>query len=49
MAGVFLALVLGAILTGFYLWKRNLLAVIVAHFMVDFIPNILFPLLSGSD
>ena len=47
--GIILALALGAILTGFYLWQRNLVAAIVAHFMVDFIPNILLPMLGGSD
>lgn len=48
-AGIFIALVLGAILTGFYLWKRDLLAAIVAHFLVDFIPNIALPLLGAGD
>lgn len=47
-AGVFVALVLGAILTGLYLWKRNLIANIIAHFLVDFIPNVLLPLLAGE-
>ena len=41
LAGVVLAFVLGAILTAFYLWKRNLVANITAHFLVDFIPNVL--------
>ena len=41
VAGVFLALVLGSILTAFYLWKRDLLSNIAAHFLVDFIPNVL--------
>ena len=48
LAGVFLALVLGAILTGFYLWKRNLVANMLAHFLVDFIPNVVLPLLAGG-
>ena len=47
-AGILIALVLGAILTGFYLWKRNLVANIVAHFAIDFIPNVLLPLIAGS-
>lgn len=48
MAGVFIAFVLGAILTGFYLWKRNLISNIFAHFLVDFIPNVLLPLLGAG-
>jgi membrane protease YdiL (CAAX protease family) len=48
LAGVFVALVLGAILTALYLWKRNLIANIIAHFLVDFIPNVLLPLLAGE-
>jgi len=47
--GVLLALVLGAIFTGFYLWKRNLVAAIAAHFLVDFVPNVLLPLVGASD
>ena len=48
MPGIFLAFVLGAILTGLYLWKRNLLANIIAHFLIDFVPNILLPIISGD-
>lgn len=48
IAGMLIALILGGILTGFYAWKRNLPAVILAHFLIDFIPNILLPLL-GAD
>ena len=44
-AAVLLALVLGAIITAFYLWKRDLMAVMFAHFLVDFVPNVLLPLL----
>ena len=47
--GIFIAFVLGAILTAFYLWKRNLVANILAHFLVDFVPNVLLPLLAGGD
>jgi membrane protease YdiL (CAAX protease family) len=43
--GMFIALVLGAILTGFYLWKRNLVANMFAHFLVDFVPNVALPLI----
>jgi uncharacterized protein len=48
LPGIVVALVLGAILTAFYLWKRNLIANIIAHFLVDFIPNVLLPLLAGD-
>jgi len=41
LAGVVIALVLGAVLAAFYLWKRDLLANMVGHFLVDFIPNVL--------
>jgi len=41
MAGVVIALVAGAVLTGFYLWKRDLISNMFAHFLVDFIPNVL--------
>lgn len=47
-AGIFVALVLGAILTGFYMWKRNLVANMVAHFLVDFIPNVALPLIFAA-
>jgi membrane protease YdiL (CAAX protease family) len=47
-AGIAIAFFLGAILTGFYLWKRNLVANIFAHFLVDFVPNVLLPLLGGE-
>jgi len=38
---IVIALVLGAILAGFYLWRRDLIANIIAHFMVDFISVVL--------
>ncbi|HVH49195.1 MAG TPA: CPBP family intramembrane glutamic endopeptidase [Sphingomicrobium sp.] len=41
LAGIFIAFLLGAILTAFYLWKRDLLANIFGHFLTDFIPNVL--------
>jgi len=49
MPGIFLAFVLGAVFTAFYLWKRDLLAAIIGHFLVDFVPNVLLPLLGGGD
>jgi len=36
-----LALILGAILALFYLWRRDLAANMMGHALVDFIPNIL--------
>jgi len=48
-AGVFIAFAVGAILTAFYLWKRNLIANIFGHFLVDFVPNVLLPLIFGED
>ena len=42
LAGICIAFLLGAILTVFYLWKRDLLANIFGHFLTDFIPNVLF-------
>jgi len=47
-AGILITFVIGAIATAIYLWKRNLLILIIAHFMVDFIPNVLLPLLFGD-
>jgi membrane protease YdiL (CAAX protease family) len=40
-AGILIAFVLGAVLTGFFLWKRNLVANMLAHFLIDFVPNVL--------
>jgi membrane protease YdiL (CAAX protease family) len=47
-AGVVLALVLGAIITAFYMWKRDLVAAMFGHFLVDFVPNVLLPLLGAN-
>jgi len=41
VAGMVIALVLGAVLTGFFLWKRNLVANMFAHFLIDFVSNVL--------
>ena len=49
LAGMFIALAVGAIITAYYLWKRDLLATITAHFLVDFTPNVLLPLLGAGD
>jgi len=40
-ANIVIALALGAILAGFYLWKRDLVANMIGHFLVDFIANVL--------
>lgn len=37
---ILLAFVLGGILAAFYLWRRDLVANIIAHFLVDFIANV---------
>lgn len=39
-AGVLVSFFAGAALTWFYLWKRDLKANIIAHFLIDFIPNV---------
>lgn len=43
-AGMIIALLSGAVLTGIYLLRRNLWVTIIAHFLGDFIPNIVLPL-----
>ena len=40
-ANIVIALVLGAVLTFFYIWRRDLVANMIGHFAVDFIGNIL--------
>jgi len=47
-AGILLALFAGAASTAIYAWKRDVTILIAAHFVIDFIPNVLLPLLSGS-
>jgi membrane protease YdiL (CAAX protease family) len=48
IAGVIVAFCIGAVATGFYMFKRNLGVLIAAHFLIDFIPNVLIPLLSKN-
>jgi membrane protease YdiL (CAAX protease family) len=48
IAGILITFTIGAIATAIYLWKRNLVILVIAHFMVDFIPNVLIPLVSGN-
>ena len=43
-AGIMIALLTGAVVTGVYVYKRNLWITITTHFLGDFIPNILVPL-----
>lgn len=45
-ANIVLALALGAVLAAFYLWKRDLLANMIGHFLVDFVPNVVTRLFS---
>lgn len=40
-ANILIALVLGATLSGFYLWRRDLVANMIGHFLVDFAGNVL--------
>ena len=40
-AGLVLVFIIAAVLTVFYLWKRDLVANMFGHFLVDFIPNVL--------
>jgi membrane protease YdiL (CAAX protease family) len=39
-AGVLVSFNAGAVLTAFYFWKRDLKANILAHFLIDFIANV---------
>lgn len=41
-AGILIATAAGAMFAFFYFWKRDLKANIIAHFLIDFIPNVLF-------
>jgi membrane protease YdiL (CAAX protease family) len=47
-AGILIAGVAGAILTSIYLKRRSLPAVVITHFSVDFIPNVLLPLFGAA-
>ena len=40
-ANVVLALALGAVLTAFYLWRRDLVANMIGHFMIDLLSTVL--------
>jgi len=45
-ANILIALVLGGILTVFYQWRRDLVANMFGHFLVDFVANVLPALFS---
>jgi membrane protease YdiL (CAAX protease family) len=47
-AGILIAFLTGAVLTAVFLRKRNLWVNIVAHFLVDFLPNLLLPLFTAK-
>jgi membrane protease YdiL (CAAX protease family) len=40
-ANIVIALALGIVLSAFYLWRRDLIANMIGHFMVDFVANVL--------
>ncbi len=45
-ANILIALAAGIILTGFYLWRRDLVANMIGHGLVDFVANVLARLFS---
>lgn len=45
-SNILIALVLGGVLAGFYLWRRDLKANMIGHFLVDFAGNVLPKLFS---
>jgi|SRR5689334_4109807 uncharacterized protein len=47
-ANIVIAFALGGVLAVFYLWRRDLVANMIAHFLVDFVPNVLPRLFSHS-
>ncbi|MEO6901933.1 MAG: type II CAAX endopeptidase family protein [Bacteroidia bacterium] len=48
IGGIIIATVGGLVLSSFYWKTRDLKANIIAHFMIDFIPNVLIPLIGGG-
>jgi membrane protease YdiL (CAAX protease family) len=48
VGGIIMSFCLGAVLAAMYWKRRDLKANIIAHFLVDFIPNLLGPFLEGS-
>jgi len=47
LGGIVAALILGGVLTIFYLKFRDLIANIIGHFLEDFLLNVILPLLTG--
>jgi membrane protease YdiL (CAAX protease family) len=45
-ANILIAFAAGLILTGFYLWRRDLVANMIGHGLVDFVANVLPKLFS---
>jgi membrane protease YdiL (CAAX protease family) len=45
-ANILIAFAAGAILTAFYLWRKDLVSNMIGHFLVDFVANVL-PRLAG--
>jgi uncharacterized protein len=45
-ANILIAFAAGLILTGFYLWRRDLVANMIGHGLVDFVANVLPALFS---
>jgi membrane protease YdiL (CAAX protease family) len=48
IGGIIISFVAGAILAVLYIKRRDLKANIITHFLVDFIPNVLLPLLNPA-
>ncbi|CAN5628863.1 hypothetical protein BH09BAC4_BH09BAC4_23410 [soil metagenome] len=41
ITGIILAFVMGGVLTGMYMWRKDLKSIMIAHFFIDFVPNVL--------
>jgi membrane protease YdiL (CAAX protease family) len=48
IGGIIISFVAGAILAVLYIKRRDLKANIITHFLVDFLPNVLLPLVSNQ-
>ena len=48
IAGIIISFVAGAILAVLYIKRRDLKANFITHFLVDFLPNVLLPLVSNQ-
>jgi membrane protease YdiL (CAAX protease family) len=49
LSGILIAIVAALVLSACFLWKRNLWANMSVHFLVDFIPNVVLPLLGLAE